>query len=92
MCQIEGPDRSAWTLPYIVTVNNEHPFGMYVSYPKAFDGERDEFDNRLKWYATTTTKDVILSAEVSMLWYPLVSHRCRGRRCEPPRGFPRGEG
>ena len=66
VCQIEGPERSAWTLPYIVTVNNEHPFGMYVSYPKAFDGERDEDDNRLKWYATTTTKDIILSAEVSM--------------------------
>lgn len=61
--QIDGPARAAWTLPYIVTVNEEHPFGVIVSYPKQFDGARE--DGRLKWYATTTPKDIILSAEVT---------------------------
>lgn len=61
--QFEGPERSAWTLPYIVTVNDDHPFGMYVSYPEAYDGHREE-DDRLKWYATATTKDIIFSAQV----------------------------
>ncbi|CAN0512188.1 unnamed protein product, partial [Ectocarpus sp. 12 AP-2014] len=27
---IDGPSKAAWTLPYLVTVNNEYPFGMYV--------------------------------------------------------------
>lgn len=62
--QLDAPARSAWTLPYIITVNDEHPFGMYVSYPKIFEGQRDEEDDRLKWYATATTKDVIMSAQV----------------------------
>ncbi|CAN0065398.1 unnamed protein product, partial [Ectocarpus sp. 6 AP-2014] len=58
---IDGPARAAWTLPYIVSVNDDHPFGMSVSYPKFFEGERSE-DDRLEWYATTTTKDIVLSA------------------------------
>lgn len=61
--QFDVPERSAWTLPYIVTVNDDHPFGMYVSYPEAFDGARED-DDRLKWYAVATTKDIIFSAEV----------------------------
>lgn len=64
--QIDGPARQAWTLPYIVTVNDETPFGMYVSFPRFFEGQR-ESDDRLKWYATTTTKDIIMSAKVSAL-------------------------
>lgn len=62
--QFDGPQRSAWTLPYIVTVNDDFPFGMYVSYPEAYDGPRDEDDDRLKWYATAAAKDIIFSAEV----------------------------
>lgn len=68
--QFDGPQRSAWTLPYIVTVNDDHPFGLYVSYPKAFDGTRED-DDRLKWYATAATKDIIFSAEV------LLEYTCR---------------
>ncbi|CAN0246622.1 unnamed protein product, partial [Ectocarpus sp. 4 AP-2014] len=34
---------------------------MSVAYPKFFEGERSE-DNRLEWYATTITKDIVLSA------------------------------
>ncbi|CAN0304217.1 unnamed protein product [Ascophyllum nodosum] len=59
---LDGPSRSAWTLPYIVTVNEEYPFGMYVSYPKYFAGQT-ESDGRIKWYATSSTKDIILSAK-----------------------------
>ncbi|CAM9212408.1 unnamed protein product, partial [Ectocarpus sp. 12 AP-2014] len=58
---LDGPARAAWTLPYIVSVNDDIPFGMSVAYPKFFEGERSE-DDRLEWYATTTTKDIILSA------------------------------
>ncbi|CAM9159945.1 unnamed protein product [Ectocarpus fasciculatus] len=58
---LDGPSRAAWTLPYIVSVNDDHPFGMSVAYPKFFEGERSE-DDRLEWYATTTTKDIVLSA------------------------------
>lgn len=61
--QIDGPARPAWTLPYIVSVNEEYPFGLSVAFPRQFDGERE--DDRLKWYATTTNKDIILSAEVT---------------------------
>ncbi|CAB1099554.1 unnamed protein product [Ectocarpus sp. CCAP 1310/34] len=58
---LNGPARAAWTLPYIVSVNDDLPFGMSVAYPKFFEGERSE-DDRLEWYATTTTKDIVLSA------------------------------
>lgn len=62
--QIDGPSRSAWTLPYIVTINEDSPFGMYVSYPRAFDGPSGP-DGRLKWYASTTSMDLIMTASVS---------------------------
>lgn len=48
-----------------MTINEQHPFGLFVSYPRFFEGERDE--DRLKWYATTTAKDVVLTAEVNKL-------------------------
>lgn len=38
---------------------------MYVSYPRFFEGEREE--DRLKWYASTTAKDIVMTAEVSLL-------------------------
>lgn len=47
-----------------MSVNDDYPFGLSVAYPKFFEGERE--DDRLRWYATTTTKDIILSAEVRM--------------------------
>lgn len=48
-----------------MSVNDELPFGMYVSMPNFFEGDRSEVDDRLEWYATTTTiKDVIMSAQV----------------------------
>lgn len=62
--QIESPARSAWTLPYIVTVNDASPFGLFVSYPKFFNGQFED-DGRLKWYATSTAKDIIITATVS---------------------------
>lgn len=61
--QIDGPSSSVWTLPYLVTVNDEHPFGLYVSYPRFFGGQY-ESDGRLKWYATAANKDLIITAEV----------------------------
>lgn len=65
MVQLDGPERSAWTLPYIITVNDEHPFGMFVSMPKFFEGQRAESSpDALKWYATASTKDIIISAQV----------------------------
>ncbi len=63
--QFDVPARSAWTLPYVVTVNDELPFGMYVSHPKFFEGARDESDGRIKWYANASAKDLIMSAQVS---------------------------
>ncbi len=47
-----------------MTINEEHPFGLFVSYPRFFEGERQA--DRLKWYATTNAKDIILSAKVCM--------------------------
>ena len=38
---------------------------MYVSHPNFFEGERDESDDRLKWYGNYAAKDLILSAQVS---------------------------
>lgn len=61
--QIDGPSRAAWTLPYIVSVNDESPFGISVSYPNFFPGEKTT-DGRLKWYGTAAHKDLIMSAEV----------------------------
>eukprot|EP00903_Cladosiphon_okamuranus_P008293 g7980.t1 len=58
---LDTDSRAAWTLPYIVTINEQHPFGLFVSYPRFFEGQREE--DRLKWYATTTAKDVIMTAE-----------------------------
>ncbi|CBN76107.1 Endo-1,3-beta-glucanase, family GH81 [Ectocarpus siliculosus] len=58
---LDSSSRAAWALPYILTINEEYPFGLYVSYPRFFEGERQ--DDRLKWYATTTGKDIILSAQ-----------------------------
>lgn len=49
-----------------MSVNDDHPFGMSVAYPKFFEGERSE-DDRLEWYATTTTKDIVLSAVVCIV-------------------------
>lgn len=46
-----------------VTINEQHPFGLYVSYPRFFEGERQ--DDRLKWYASTTAKDIVMTAGVS---------------------------
>ncbi|CAM9110958.1 unnamed protein product [Scytosiphon promiscuus] len=57
---LDGPQRAAWTLPYIVAVNDDYPFGLSVAFPNFFEGEED--GDRLKWYATTTTKDIILTA------------------------------
>lgn len=66
-----------------MTINEEHPFGLYVSYPRFFEGERQE--DRLKWYATTTAKDVILSAKVcKQRWYL----RSGSQICVRPRSFP----
>lgn len=62
--QIDGPSKAAWTLPYLVTVNEEYPFGMYVSHPSYFPGQYSN-DGRLKWYATSSNKDLIMTAEVS---------------------------
>eukprot|EP00752_Nemacystus_decipiens_P012462 g11038.t2 len=59
--EIDGPARQAWTLPYIVSVNDDVPFGLSVAYPRYFPGEED--GDRLKWYATTVAKDIILTAE-----------------------------
>ena len=75
--QIDGPSRIAWTLPYVVTVNNDHPFGMIVSFPKIFPGETDEEDDRLKWYGTTANKDMIISAAVSQSTDCLLTYICR---------------
>lgn len=36
---------------------------MYVSYPKYFTGQR-ESDGRIKWYASSSAKDIILTAKV----------------------------
>eukprot|EP00752_Nemacystus_decipiens_P007462 g6667.t1 len=58
---LDTTSRAAWTLPYIVTINEQYPFGLYVSYPRFFEGQREE--DRLKWYATTTAKDIVLTAE-----------------------------
>lgn len=63
--QIDGPARAAWTLPYVVTVNDEQPYGMYVSHPSMFEGESED-DGRLKWYATASNKDIIMTAKVCM--------------------------
>ena len=62
--QIDGPSKGAWTLPYLVTVNEEYPFGMYVSHPSYFPGQFSN-DGRLKWYATSSNKDLIMTAKVS---------------------------
>eukprot|EP00903_Cladosiphon_okamuranus_P021661 g19915.t1 len=59
---IDGPSKGAWTLPYLVTVNEEYPFGMYVSHPTYFPGQFAS-DGRLKWYATSSNKDLIISAQ-----------------------------
>lgn len=61
--KIDGEERIAWTLPYVVTVNKDYPFGLSVAYPRQVDGERE--DDRLKWYYTAKPKDIILSAEVT---------------------------
>lgn len=66
-------------LPLIsVTINEEHPFGLYVSYPRFFEGERQA--DRLKWYATTTAKDILLSAKVCMQ-RAMVSAQRQGDLC-----------
>lgn len=44
---------------------------MYVSYPRFFEGQ-SETDGRLKWYGTTTTKDVIMTARVRALRFELM--------------------
>ncbi|CAN0416063.1 unnamed protein product, partial [Ascophyllum nodosum] len=59
---INGPSRIGWTLPYVITVNDMHPFGMIVSFPNFFSGETDEEDDRLKWYGNAVHKDFIMSA------------------------------
>ena len=66
--QIDGPSSSVWTLPYLVTVNDEYPFGMFVSYPTFFAGQSD-VDGRLMWYSTSSNKDLIMTAEV---WHDCV--------------------
>ena len=48
----------------MVTVNNVHPFGVIISFPKLFSGETDEEDDRLKWYGNAVYKDFIMSASV----------------------------
>ncbi|CAM9216242.1 unnamed protein product [Ascophyllum nodosum] len=57
----ETPSRSAWTLPYIVTINEEYPFGLSVSHPEFYEGSIAD-DGRVEWYANRADKDVTLSA------------------------------
>lgn len=61
--QIDGPSRAAWALPYLVSVNDAKPFGMIVSHPSYFGGETTE-DGTLKWYATASNKDLVITAKV----------------------------
>lgn len=63
LSKFDAPSRSAWTLPYIVTINEEHPFGMYVSCPEYYEGGIAD-DERIQWYSNRADKDVILSAMV----------------------------
>ena len=63
LVQFETPSRSAWTLPYIVTINEEYPFGLSVSHPEFYEGSIAD-DGRVEWYANRADKDVTLSATV----------------------------
>lgn len=73
----EEAEQKADVIPRIaVTINEEHPFGLFVSYPRFFEGDREE--DRLKWYATTTAKDILLSAKVCMQGAMARAHRQGG--------------
>lgn len=61
--QLDAPEKMAWTLPYVVLVNHEPPYGLAASHPRFYDGTKTE-DGRLSWYSNSAVKDIILSFAV----------------------------
>lgn len=61
--QLDGPEKMVWTLPYVVLVNDEPPYGLAASHPRFFNGTKAD-DGRLNWYSNSAAKDIVLSSTV----------------------------
>lgn len=53
----------AWTLPYVVSVNKDAPYGLTTSHPRQFEGPTTT-DGRLAWYANSAVKDIVFTCVV----------------------------
>lgn len=53
----------AWTLPYVVSVNEDAPHGLVAGHPRYFEGTKAD-DGRLNWYANSAIKDIVLTSAV----------------------------
>ena len=61
---MDGPEKMAWTLPYVVSVNKDAPYGLTTSHPRQFEGPTTA-DGRLSWYANSAAKDIVFTCAVS---------------------------